>query len=454
VVCFEHVGAPRRWSAEDRTFAGSVADLLSLSMEDAELQRSEDGVRLLLEASKVLAASIDYRTTLTNVARLAVPTLSDWCIVSVIENGDLKRVAIAHMDPEKERIVEELERRYPEARSTTPAVHVIRSGEPEYVPEMTEEVLRERTVDRGHRALMEQLGVRSYMALPLVARGAPLGAITFGSGTRVHHAQDLALAKDLATRSAIAIENARLHAEVVEANRGKSSFLSVMSHELRTPLSAITGYACLLKDGIPEAPTPAQKVQLDRILANTAELLRVIDEILEFSRLEAGEERFHFEKVELGKLVDEVASGGEVMAKERGLRFEVHTTGEKERLRTDPDKVRHILLNLISNAVKFTREGGVELDAELHDGVATFRVSDTGIGIQAEQRDRIFDAFYQVEDALTREVGGTGIGLAVVRGLSRLLGGDVTVASTPGEGSTFTVTIPDKPAAEVPDAMR
>jgi PAS domain S-box-containing protein len=444
VVCFEHVGTPRRWSAEDRTFAGSVADLLSLSIEDAERQRAEDGVHLLLDASDVLASSLDYRTTLKNVARLAVPTLSDWCIVSVIEEGEIKRVAMAHVDPEKERIVEELERRYPEARSSSPAVQVIAKGQAEFVPQVTDELLRERTVDEGNRALIESLGLRSYMTVPLVARGVTLGAITFASVERVHDAQDLALAKDIANRGATAIENARLHAKVVEANRAQSNFLSVMSHELRTPLSAITGYACLLGEGIPDPATPKQKEHLDRIRSNASELLRVINEILEFSRLETGEARVHLENVELGRFMEDVSTTGEAMARERGLRFEVHTTGAQERLRTDPDKVRHILVNLISNAVKFTRDGSVELDADLTDGVATFRVSDTGIGIPDDLHEKIFDAFYQVGDTLTREVGGTGIGLAVVRGLSRQLGGDVSVAGRPGGGSTFTVRIPGR----------
>jgi signal transduction histidine kinase len=310
--------------------------------------------------------------------------------------------------------------------------------------------MRERTADKGHRELMDQLGVRSYMTIPLVARGITLGAITFASGHRLHDAQDLALAKDIATRSAIAIDNAQLFAEVMNANRAKSNFLSVMSHELRTPLSAITGYACLLEEGIPDAPTDGQREHLNRIRVNASQLLRVIDEILEFSRLEIGEEGFHFQDVALDELIDEVSSEGAALAREHGLRFTSHTSGGAELMRTDAQKVRHILMNLVANAVKFTREGGVQLDAELKHGVAKFYVIDTGIGIPEKLQERIFDAFFQVEDPLTREVGGTGIGLAVARGLSRRLGGDVTVSSTPGEGSTFTLTIPDRLADRPP----
>jgi PAS domain S-box-containing protein len=446
VVCFEHKGAPRRWSVEDRTFAGSVADLVSLSIEAAELQRSEDGVHLLLRASRILASSLSYRTTLSNVARLAVPTLADWCIVSVIEDGVLKRVAMAHVDPEKERIIAELEQSYPEARSSTPAVHVIRTGEPEFVPEVTEELMGERTMDAGHRRLIEELGARSYMAIPLVARGATLGAITFASGGRIHDAQDLALAKDIATRSAIAIDNAQLHANITEANRVKSNFLSVMSHELRTPLAAITGYAGLLEEGIPDPATPAQKEHLARLRTSAIDLLRMIDEILDFSRIGNGDARVHVEEVELGALIEEVAATGAALANEHHLKFSVRAPQSPMRVRTDPATVRQILVELLSNAVKFTRHGRIELRVSLEAGAATFEVSDTGPGIPVGLREKVFEAFYQAEDVLTREVGGTGIGLAVARGLARCLGGDVTVAaSSPGRGTTFRLTIPEKP---------
>jgi signal transduction histidine kinase len=444
VVCFEHVGAPRRWTAEDRTFAGSIADLVSISIEAVEAQRAEDRVRLLLEASRVLASSLDYRTTLQNVARLAVPKLADWCIVSVLEDGELRRVALVHVDPEKERLIGELEARYPEARASTPAAHVVRTGEPEFVPVVTEAALAERTVDAGHRRMIQELGARSYMTVPLSARGATLGAITFASGSRSHDAHDLALAKAIAARSAIAIDNARLHAQVVEANCAKDNFLAVMSHELRTPLSAITGYTALLEEGIPDPATSGQRRHLLGIRANAARLLRVIEEILEFSRLEMDETRFHFEEVDLGRLIDDVRLTAEPLATERGLEFAARVPPHPARIRTDPDKVRQILLHLLVNAVSFTTEGRIRLTADVNGGLATFQVEDTGVGVPAELHEKIFEPFFQAVDPLTREVGGTGIGLAVARGLARRLGGDVTVESRPGAGATFTLTIPSR----------
>jgi signal transduction histidine kinase len=232
---------------------------------------------------------------------------------------------------------------------------------------------------------------------------------------------------------------------VVHANRVKSDFLSVMSHELRTPLSAITGYAGLLEEGIPDPATPAQKEHLQRIRTRGFELMRMIDEILDFSRMGNGEESFHYEDVDLRDLISEVSTTAQALAKEHGLAFTVRQPRGNAPIRTDPHKARQILVELIFNAIKFTHEGGVELNAALDNGTASFEVADTGIGIAPDLLERIFEPFFQAEDPLTREVGGMGIGLAVARRLARGLGGDVTVESVPGEGSTFTLTIPASP---------
>jgi PAS domain S-box-containing protein len=445
VVCFEHVGPPRGWSAEDRSFAASVADLVSMSVEAAELQRSEAALEILSKASVILASSLDYHTTLTNVAHLAVPSLADWCIVTLIESDELHRVAVAHNEPEKERVLRELEHRYPASMASNPATRVMRSGEPELVREITDEILQTRTIDDEHRRLIGEAGIRSYIAIPLLGRDKVLGAITFASASRSFDSQDLALGKDLATRAAIAIDNARLYAGAHAASKAKSNFLAVMSHELRTPLSAITGYADLLEQGIPDPLTPKQKEQVGRIKLRAYDLLRSIEEILTFSRMEADLERFRWESVDIGEMVREVAASARPLVEEKGLRFRWAAPDRPAQIRTDPAKARHILLDLLANAVKFTHSGEVLMEAEVRNGTAVFRISDTGIGIAPEYRDKIFEPFFQVEESLTREKGGTGIGLSVAQRLAHHLGGEITVESTLGKGSTFTVTLRSRP---------
>lgn len=226
------------------------------------------------------------------------------------------------------------------------------------------------------------------------------------------------------------------------ANIAKTNFLAVMSHELRTPLSAIIGYEELLADEITGPVSDAQKHQLSRIKASAQHLLQLIDQILSYSRIDAGKEVVRMEDVDANEIASDAATLVEPLAREKGLPLEVVPTGYALPMSTDSGKVRQILINLLSNAVKFTSVGRVTLAVQ-HDGpMVRYVVSDTGIGIAAEHRDHVFDAFWQVEQPSTRRVGGTGLGLSVTRRLARLLGGTVEVESVVGQGSDFTVTLP------------
>jgi signal transduction histidine kinase len=230
-------------------------------------------------------------------------------------------------------------------------------------------------------------------------------------------------------------------AEAEEANRAKGQFLANMSHELRTPLNAIIGFSDLLDAEIAGPLTPVLRTQLERIGLGAWHLLQFIEEILSFTRLEAGREEVQRERLNLDALVRETATLMEPLAAGKSNEFICHLP-ERLEVTTDPGKVRQILLNLLSNAVKFTEDGRVELDARAEDDVILLRVSDTGIGIPQAQHERIFEPFSQVEESSSRRMGGTGLGLSVSRQLARLMGGDLTVESAPGQGSTFTVRLP------------
>jgi signal transduction histidine kinase len=238
-------------------------------------------------------------------------------------------------------------------------------------------------------------------------------------------------------------ERARVEAEA--ANRARNDFLTTMSHELRTPLNAIIGYTNLLADGIPDPVTDNQRTQLGRVDASARHLLELIDEVLTLSRLEAGREVVSPREVVVADVLDQTAAMIEPMANARKLRLEVLHPSPALTIETDAGKLRQILLNLLTNAIKFTDEGSVTMSAEEDgDGTVAFRVKDTGIGIAPEHQDRIFESFWQVQQTMTRRVGGAGLGLNVARQLARLLGGDVTVDSAAGSGSTFTVRLPKR----------
>jgi signal transduction histidine kinase len=243
---------------------------------------------------------------------------------------------------------------------------------------------------------------------------------------------------------ALAFENAAAARDEAErANRAKNDFLAVMSHELRTPLNAIIGYGSLLRDGIPDPPTAGQHRQIERIGASAKHLLALIDEVLSLSRLELGRERITPSSIAVGTLIEEAAAMMEPEARKKGLVLSLSVPDQEVMMVTDAGKLRQALVNLLGNAVKFTDHGEVSIRARAEPEVdqVVFDVEDTGIGISAEHLPRVFDAFWQVDQAPTRRVGGTGLGLHVTRRLVRLLGGDVSVRSVPGEGSCFTIRV-------------
>jgi signal transduction histidine kinase len=243
-------------------------------------------------------------------------------------------------------------------------------------------------------------------------------------------------------------QKARVLAEKAEhaarvADKAKSDFVAVMSHELRTPLTAIIGYADLLREEVTGPLLDKQKEQLERIRTTSAHLTNLIDQILVFSRLETGRERVQVERTDLRELLRDVADITEPLLKKKGLRFSMECPAVGE-IDTDPAKLRQILLNLISNAVKFTPSGEVRLTGHLEDHQICLSVSDTGIGIDPANLKKVFEPFWQAEQGLNRRYPGTGLGLNVSRRLARSMGGDIVVESTPGEGSVFTVRCPLK----------
>jgi signal transduction histidine kinase len=256
-------------------------------------------------------------------------------------------------------------------------------------------------------------------------------------------------ARDAAERAREEAEAATQQAEAARseaesANGAKSDFLAVMSHELRTPLAAIMGYQELLADGITGPITEQQAQQLGRIKTSARHLLSLIDEILTFTRLDAGRETVVLDTFDLEGAINQAAEIAEPLVASKKLELKLIPPPTPVLIESDPTKVRQILVNLLSNAVKFSDAGTVTLEGRALKNEVQFLVTDTGIGIQPENLNRIFDPFWQVEQKATRRATGTGLGLTVCRRLANLMGGDVAVTSEPGQGTTFTVTLPMK----------
>ncbi len=419
------------------------------------LSEPQAGAGFLAEASRLLADSLDYEGTLATVARLSLPYLGAWCIVDLCIDGRMKRAAVVHTDPEMEGLARRLANGWPPDGDDPLGIpRAVRTRRTEVIREIPDDELAAAAHGDENLRILRALGVGSLLIVPLTARGNVLGAITYVSPRdgRPHGAADVALAEDLAARCAIALDNARLYRASVEAQRkaeeasaARTQFLAVMSHELRTPLTAVVAFAELLETEVLGPVRDKQREALQRIMTNSWHLVGIIDEVLVYSRAEAGKLELREEETDLARIVEEVGVVLSPEAQRSGIALEVEPAREPALLRTDPGKVRQILYNLIGNAIKYTGEGGVHVWTGRNPEqppTMFVRIHDTGPGIDGAERERIFEPFTQGDNYLTRTAGGMGLGLSISRKLARLLGGDITLESTPGEGSTFTLHLP------------
>jgi signal transduction histidine kinase/HAMP domain-containing protein len=408
-----------------------------------KLQRSVKELEALGEVSRAVNSTLDLRAVLKSIAAhamvLAEADAGAFCAYD--EEAKVFRLQATHeLDPDA---VEALTQRPVRLGEGAIGLAGLRRAAVQ-IPDIDE--------DTGYalHAIIGKPGYRALLAVPLVREHSLVGGLAVCRKTPGAFAPETVdLVQTLANQSVLAIENAELFEEIerkghelAAASRHKSEFLANMSHELRTPLNAVLGYAELIQDGIyGEVPAKIQGV-LERIQQNGRHLLGLINDVLDLSKIEAGQLTLAPVEYSVRELVLDVVSATEALAAEKQLALEVDAPADLPRGRGDERRLTQVLMNLVSNAIKFTDAGSVSIRATVEGGSVLVEVSDTGIGIAAADRQRIFEEFQQVDSSSTRKKGSTGLGLAIARRIVELHGGRIWVESTPGQGSTFAFTLP------------
>jgi len=428
--------------------AGRLVRRFGAAIDIEDRKRVERDAHFLAQASATLAAIVDEASTLQKVAELAVPFFADWCSVDLVsEGGKIRRLAVAHVEPEKVELAHDLGRRYPpDPHSPNGVPAVIRTGESRFIAEISDDMIVAGARDQNHLEILRDLGLKSYLCVPLKGRGTTLGAISFvaAESGRKYGENDLRLAEDLASRAAIAIENARLYGELKETDRRKDEFLATLAHELRNPLAPIRNALHIMR-----RPDTDSEMEIERAMAErqVVHLARLIDDLMDVARISQGKIDLHREIVDLSTIVNQAVETARPQIDERRHRLTVSLPGESIRLDGDPTRLEQVLWNLLNNSAKYTEPGGeITLKVELDGGEVLLRVRDTGVGIKTQMLPKVFGMFVQVDDHKGHSQGGLGIGLSLVRTLVEMHGGSIVAHSKgPGLGSEFVIRLPILP---------
>lgn len=428
---------------------GAVANVspglhLSIFRDVEDRRRAEEAQQFLDEASRLLATSLDYDETLASVARLAVPRIADWAAVDLLEDGGgFRRVAVAHVDPKKVELAHEVRRRQePTIDDATGLGAVVRTGKPDLVELVTDEMLTAALADDPELlAIFRNLGLVSAMTVPLSARGKIIGAISLVSAEsrRRYGRTDLAVAEELARRASFAIENALYVRELAQATRKKDEFLAMLGHELRNPLAPIVTATEIIR--VRGNATTRELEILDR---QARHLVRLVDDLLDVSRIASGKLSLRRTRVELADLLEQAIENTSSSMEAKGLRFIASVSPSSMPIDGDRERLVQVVTNILVNAAKFTPAGkGVFLTASADgsDAVLTFR--DEGQGIEADLLPQVFDLFIQGQQRTDRRGGGLGLGLSIARSIVVAHDGQIDVTSSgPEQGTTVTVRLP------------
>ncbi|WP_434382789.1 PAS domain S-box protein [Melittangium boletus] len=436
-----------------RDATGAITHGFCACTDIDDQKRGIDALRFISEVSEALTSSLESQATLEQVVRLTVPSLADWCVVDrVDEAGHMQRALVAHADPALALAADVLRRHPPEDKNEHPPARAARLDQTVFVPEVTGALLERITRSEEHLRTTLDLRLLSLVSVPLRARGRTLGVLTFfttaASGRR-YGREDVLRFEQVTHRAALALDNALLYslareerARAEDANRLKDEFLATVSHELRTPLTAMIGWLKLLRDG--RLPPAKQARALETVDRNAHAQAQLVEDLLDVSRIVSGKLRLDTQVVPLEGVILGAMESVRPAAEAKGMRLHADLGAREALVMGDASRLQQVVWNLVANAVKFSPGGGgVQVRLRAEDAAVALTVQDEGPGIPEAFLPHLFERFRQLDGGTTRQHGGLGLGLAIVRHLVELHGGSVHATNnTPAPGARFTVRLP------------
>jgi signal transduction histidine kinase len=443
ILCHEHVGKPRKWSASDVHFAGTVAQVVASSLVTKERAQAEvvaARAALLDNVSRTLGESLDLGDVARRALALLVPKLADGAVVDLFEEGALRVLNYSYVTPEGHALLEKvLEQRPLDRPSLSFSRNVAARRDSVLVPTIRDVALAEISLDDSERELIRALGLQSAIGIPLSSGARLVGTLLAFSQSRSYGNDDLRLLEDFGVRLGLALENARLHEHVRAAVRARDEFIALAAHELWTPVTSLLLSAeALVRRG--EIAEPQDIVRTgERVLAQVRRLQRLIDQLLDWSRVTAKQLTLRLERLDLAELVRETASAFADRFERAGCPLTISAStpvmGKWDRIRLEL-----MIASVLDNAAKFGAGKAVDVSVESDGPLAILSVRDRGPGIPSERLPFVFEAFERGVSAYN--YGGLGLGLFVARAIAEAHGGELVVVNREGEGATFTARLP------------
>ncbi|HEY0735124.1 MAG TPA: ATP-binding protein, partial [Herpetosiphonaceae bacterium] len=425
---------------------GRVVRIIGAASDITERKRADDRLHFLARTSALLNASLNYNATLDQVAHFTVPFLADGCFIDLLaDEYSPRRLIIAHADPQKEQRLCDMYDQYPvDQQWPAPIKQVVQTRRPALLANISEALLESVLADDSQINVLKQLNFQSAMIVPVLVHERMFGTMIFVSeGIHQRYTEnDLAFAEELASLAAMALDNARLYSKAQAAVEARDEFLSIAAHELKTPTGALLAATQLICKWLPQEQQPSERMrrELDVISVASQRLNKLIDSLTEFAQLQTGRFTLEHQPVMLCALARQVLSQLQPSSRHYVALF---CTDETLTIEGDALRLERVLYNLTQNAIKYSPRGGpITVRIERQGDQVVIQVKDQGIGIPEAAQSQIFQRFYRAGNAIQQHIGGTGIGLYLVKEIVTRHGGTVAVSSMEGYGSTFTITLP------------